>query len=183
MSLPPPPIPAVPLGYAPPPREGRPGILTALGIVSLIVACLSCLASLGGIASAIVFLAMSGMSFPVPTPPTPRVYTGGAVTENGLTVNPAESPDAMPPPQRSIVIAALNSKRYITPQRRQHLDLLLNNSGAKIFPYVTGSTTTGQIMRDITDSGGAANQPQWFVVGAGRIEVDDDRAIFRPSGA
>src|SRR2546429_7800453 len=97
MTIPPPPIPAVPLGYAPPPREGRPGIVTAIGVASLVVACLGGIASLSGIASGIAFLVMGRMKFPAPPAPVP-VYSTSAVgvTAGGMVVDPRQSPNAMP---------------------------------------------------------------------------------------
>src|SRR6476469_9071206 len=76
------PIPAQalePLSYQMPPVNRRPGILTAVGIISIIVACLSGLSSCGGIASSVMFLTMRNMTIPMPPPPAPAARTGAGL--------------------------------------------------------------------------------------------------------
>jgi hypothetical protein len=54
-----------PLEYAAP-KSGRPGILTAVGIISIIVGAMSVLGSLAGVFSGFMYLRMSSMTFPAP---------------------------------------------------------------------------------------------------------------------
>jgi hypothetical protein len=65
MSMPPPDFenPYQPIEYAQPaPR--RPGVLTAVGIISIVLGSLSVLMSCGGVFSGIMYLNMAGMTFP-----------------------------------------------------------------------------------------------------------------------
>src|SRR5207249_4938957 len=66
------PIPPVSLGmlnYQEPQAGKRPGILTAVGVLSIVIGCLSGLQGLGGIASGAMMLVMSSMTFPMGVPP------------------------------------------------------------------------------------------------------------------
>jgi hypothetical protein len=67
-----------PLDYAGFAAPRRPGILTAVGVISIVVGSLSALMSVSGIFSAVVFLTMSHMTFPA-----------GPVVVNPATTNPA----------------------------------------------------------------------------------------------
>jgi hypothetical protein len=51
-------------------RPKRPGILTAVGIISIVVGSLSVLASVSGVASGVIYIVMSHVRFPVPPQPT-----------------------------------------------------------------------------------------------------------------
>jgi hypothetical protein len=79
MSQPPPGYPPSyePLGYAQP-IAPRPGILTAVGIISIVVGALSALASLMGIASGFMYIAMANIQVGMPMPTT--MPGGTAVT-------------------------------------------------------------------------------------------------------
>ena len=95
----PPPVPET-LAYSSirPPRDKRPGVLTALAIVSIVIGGFSVLNGVGGVVSAVMLYAMSGMTFPppgvVPPPPTPApttsttVVTGSSVAVNVVATSP-----------------------------------------------------------------------------------------------
>ena len=77
------------------------GIMTAVGVVSIVIACFSALSNLGSIASAALFMTMSRMAFPMPvatTGPT-TVPTTGPATTASVAVVPTTmmSPFQMPP--------------------------------------------------------------------------------------
>jgi hypothetical protein len=71
MSLPPniPEPPQPPLEYAMA-RPQRPGILTAVGIISIVVGSLSILASVSGVVTGAMYIVMSHIRFPMPPQPT-----------------------------------------------------------------------------------------------------------------
>src|SRR5580658_6991041 len=71
MSIPPPIYgsPPGPLEYAAP-IPMRPGILTAVGVLSIIFGAISALVSGGGVLSGIIYLAMSNIHIPMPIPAT-----------------------------------------------------------------------------------------------------------------
>jgi hypothetical protein len=73
-----------PLEYASPVRT-RPGILTAVGIISIIVGSLGVIGSLGSVVSGIMYLAMSNMTFPttVTVQQAPATMPGTAGAQGG----------------------------------------------------------------------------------------------------
>jgi len=183
------PLPAVPLDF--PPRgqrtfERRPGVITGIGVASIVVALgtmLGCL-FIGGWA-----LAMFAMSQRPPmvftTPPAPVM--GAPVIQQG----PEEDAiNGLPKAQRQLVIRALGQAKLLTPYNRvRQVDALLANSGRTIFPTATPGASVAIIRQNITDSGvlpsASATKigPHYYIVGTGRIEVYDDHAVFRPTGA
>jgi hypothetical protein len=72
-----------PIEYAQPVPGGRPGVLTALGIVSIVLGSFSVIASFSGIVSGIMYLTMfNRMTF---TPPTTQPVMTTTQTANGAT--------------------------------------------------------------------------------------------------
>src|SRR5437773_10209951 len=70
----PPPLPIGPLSYDVPSFRGRPGIVTAMGVMSIVIACASALASVVGLvwSVAMVVAAQAPAAFtPPPLPPPP----------------------------------------------------------------------------------------------------------------
>jgi hypothetical protein len=185
----PPPIPAQPvetLSYALPPTNRRPGILTAVGIISIVVGCLSGLSSCGGVFSGVMFATLSSRMFATPpspatpTPPAPNA-SRATVTIGGLPWDEADMEDGLEPPETRKVTNVLSRTRSLSDPRRQHLGILLAAHGKVIFPTVTGSSSEADIARAITGGGITADGANWYTVGTGRIEINDQRAHYRPS--
>lgn len=184
-SEPPPlPIPLATLAYAPPPQNRRPGIMTAVGVISIVLASLSLLASLGGVFSNMAMLAMSRVTMPitiVPPGATTAKPSTETVTADGITVDPRGSADGMSFELCRKVIEAIDATRPMNQTRRKHLDLLLRNSGQKMFPLVTDATTVPDIRGKLSwrDTGPSID---YIYIPTGTIQVSDRFATFRPSG-
>jgi hypothetical protein len=194
MTYPPqPPLPVAPLYYGTPPRRGRPGLITAMGVMSIVVASLSGLASLWGVLGAFGMFMMSRLpAIPPPAPAPPAVQTtgsgGGTAVVGGMVVDPASAEDGLPEPHKSLVAEVLCRGKNVNEKRRRQIDLLLTVAGQKIFPFVRPGISPQTIEANISESGrlpsvSAAPGPYYFVVGSGRIEVYDDHALFRPDGS
>jgi hypothetical protein len=182
MSYPPPPMPVSPLGYdmAGGMRRGRPGIITAIGVISIVVAGLSGIFSLGGVFYAFTMFTVSKMPVPVPVPTTipatgagsstttpgaqgssladdgssATPASGGVVTVGGVEVNAAESEDALNDEQRQVVITTLSRMSGLSDGRQKHLDLLLSVAGKKVMPVASSPAITMQKIRaNVTDVG------------------------------
>jgi uncharacterized membrane protein YphA (DoxX/SURF4 family) len=100
-SLPPiPGDPVSPLAYAMPFSEARlrPGLITAVGIISIVVGSLSALGSLSGAASAVVFMTMSKIKFPPPPPAVPATMPAStSVVTFTATATTAPTPTSVVP--------------------------------------------------------------------------------------
>jgi hypothetical protein len=197
----PPPLPISPLQYDSRMHEARPGIITAMGVMSIILGSIGALMSLSSIFSTFVFLAMARTTIPMP-PPTPGPMNvtvnsptgggggspGGSVMVGGIPTTADTSDDTMPEAQRQIVIDTLGSMSNIDEQRQQQLDLLLSVSGQKVFPF-GDRITRDLIRRNVTERGTLPPSPNggagatYFLIGTGRLELYDDHAVFRPDGS
>ncbi len=90
MSQPPPgyPTPYEPLGYAQP-VSPRPGVLTAGGVISIVVGALSALASLMGIASGFMYIAMANVQVKMAMPVATTMPAGTSVVTFTSTTAPS----------------------------------------------------------------------------------------------
>ena len=182
------------MGYATPMRGGRPGIVTALAVFSIIVACLGVLGSVvAGLASTgflvtaervVPMLLTAAANPPVgmttTTPPPPVTAPAG----------PVVGPNGMDEAQRLVVINGLLYLQPLSPERQAQVDAILATAGKKIFPpgpEAGGPAATPQgIAATVQDSGEmfTARQdqvgPHYFVTPTGRLVVHDTRAVFEP---
>jgi hypothetical protein len=128
---------------------------------------------------------------PLPAPPVaPTSATGPAAiaTSGGFPINVADSPDALGEAERTLLIAHFRGVRKIEATREEQLNLLLAVAGRKMFPAVSPKTSPQTLRASITESGrlpgvGGKPGPDFFLIGAGRIELHDDHAFFRPNGS
>src|SRR5688572_3609967 len=155
------PIPVAPLQWpeAPPVRRGKPGLVTAMGIMSIIVACLSGFANFVLTFVAIGMLAAS-RGPAVWTPPTPQVQVapvgpgGETAIVGGVEIDPSQSEDGIHDENvRPMVIAGMTRARALDESRRKQLDLLLRVAGRSIFPFISPGTQPQTIRANVSDSG------------------------------
>jgi hypothetical protein len=171
----------------PPPADSRPGVLTALGIISIVVGVITLLVNGGmavvsgygylmisdrqGTAAATASPTVSATPAAaiVPVPPNLAAYTGDCVAAEGLRR-----------PARRAVIDALQAKRgmALSPDRFAMLDRLLAEAGALAF----GSD--GRLAGELHDTGTKADSsPAMRITNAqGLVEVDYNTATFTPAG-
>jgi hypothetical protein len=171
------PLPVQPLQYVIPAYRGRPGLITAIGVISIVLASLGILGGLFSVLQASGYYMMSIMSTRVTARATSRsvVVTAPApVPVNGGTV-PGAGPRGMNDVERRAAAAALTRLRPMTPRRKSQLDAILAQAGKDM--AVDDVTASG--VMDETRSGEAP--PDYFVTPAGRLEVFNDRAVFFPS--
>lgn len=175
------PIPVVPLGYGTPVQSGRPGLVTTIGVMSIIIGTLSVLCSFGlGIYSVIFF--MIGKSNAV-------AGARGPVRATVVMTTPAnqDDSDALDAGARETVVAGLTrSTGPLSAPRQGMLDRLLAAHGRQIFKTPPRDLTQQAVAVSVSSSGrlpgtGGKSGADYFEVGEGRIEVYDDHAVFFPS--
>lgn len=162
------PLRAIPLGS---PGQ-RPGLITLIGIASIVVAVLSLTTAIGWILWAVVLYTRSQVMTALMTPPAAPI----AVVESPATLNPE---------QRKTIIEGFMRLQVIDDNRANLLDALLAEHGLTILPLAANDVSAEGIARVISDHGtmpsaAGARQPQYFIVGNGRIEIYDTHALFRP---
>src|SRR5215813_5095705 len=137
MSQVPPPMPdpqqyavpmARPLQYAQPLRA-KPGVITAVGITSIVLGSLGIMTNLG--------LGLQGAVFWLMTSMAPGMFSQGAGA-------------AMTPGQSQLIVSTWSQFRPLSPRRRQVLDRFLLDQGAKIL-----DTASAAVVRSDALSSGA----------------------------
>jgi hypothetical protein len=182
-----------PQHYAP----RRPGIITAIAILSITIGSLGIIT--GGLSALygtlFFFFTRQTAAFANVAPPpmvtSPRTAEStadgpvqAAVDANGELIVGDRGLDAA---KRKIILEVLASQRPLSDLRRRQLHALLADAGRDMFSNRGGAIDSTTIQQAITQSGelgsasGDAPAPDYFVIATGRIEVSDDRAIFEPT--
>jgi hypothetical protein len=165
------PIPeAVAVAYAMPDTSDiRPGIVTALGVSSIVVAVMQ-----AGTAIMVCFMAFALYIMSAMPPPQPYQPTVASTNfPNGLPIERAAMLS-----NRMTEIANLTSKRH------DSLDALLRQSGRDIAPnMLNGDINTASVKRFIVSNARTSEGHDLFLVAAGRIELSDTEATFEPEGS
>ena len=205
---PPPPQPYPPSNYppqswsAPPaytqPGAGRPGTVTAIGVMAIIVAALSIIGSFFSGCTSLYSIAAAEQSRMIAGARTTIATTGpggGGMTADGsVDEGQVDSPAPMNPAERDAIVRALHSKRRLTPPRRRQLEAFLDEYGKQVLFDPAGQPlTTARVLNHIGDVGGefaGPNRPttDFFDIkegsinkNPGRLLVYDDRILFRPA--
>lgn len=177
--------------------RSRPGLVTAIGVLSIVVACISALCSLVlGVETAGLFMlskmatAMSHTSTVTLANAGPNAVTTtvnltpaiGTSTSGAFTF--AAGPNELPEPQRSQVLAAFAEIQPLSDQQKLHLTKLLTEHGRQLFPDDGNALTAASIRAIVKEKSseraieGKVEGSSWYVIPAGRITLFDDRAVF-----
>ena len=177
-------VPAQALQYDSPATGTRPGLITAVAVMSIVIASLSGLASLVSGLQAAGYYMMSIVTSSAAaaqartkavTMAPPVVVGPGRVRQPGQAGVMEVGPQGMAPPQRQAAVAALTKRQPLTPSSKRQLDAILAAAGNSF--GVDEVTEAGMMPQ--TAKG---DPPQaYFVTRAGRLEVSHDRATFFPS--
>ncbi len=184
-------LPPLPEGY----MEGtwgrtirRPGIVTAVGIISIVVGSLGIFGGgLSSLYSAIFYMvgqttqAMANAAAMAPpaqvaAAPSAPAFTPIETEDDGVESN-----------IRSSIIEGLRSARPINANREQQLEALLAKDGKFIVPLSEKGVSSLAVSQSIGSRGrlpamnGQGEGADYFELPTGRIEVDDDRALFAPN--
>jgi len=183
MSMPPQPypspLPVQPIAYSTP-VSYRPGLITAIGVISIVVG------SLGLLFNGIAGLQAAGMVMisRVTQTAVARQAAAKQATAAVTTAAPVD-PVSMPQPDRQTVLKGLSMHRPITPARREQLDALLLKCGRQIFKLQGADLTVNVVKENVTESGRLPDAkggegPDFFAIGEGQIELADTYAKFVP---
>jgi hypothetical protein len=173
-----PPVPVQPIMYTTP-ASNRPGLITAIGVVSIVVGSLGLM--FNGIAGLQAFVMMMVSNASKAAATAQQAKTVAATAAPPKPVDPL----SMPSEDRQTVLRGLAMHRAISKPRREQLDALLLKCGRQIF-RLRGSDLTVEVVRQnvnesdqLPDAKGGEG-PDFFIVGEGRIELADDHAKFAP---
>lgn len=176
-------VPAQALQYDSPETGTRPGLITAVAVMSIVIASLSGLASLvSGLQAAGYYMMSIMTSSAAAAQARTKTVTMTTVAGPARVRQPGQAggvievgPQGMAAPQRQAAVAALTKRQPLTPASKRQLDAILTAAGNAIG------------VDEVTDAGmmpqtAKGDPPQaYFVTRAGRLEVSHDRATFFPS--
>ena len=199
----PPPVPlrALPLEYVHVQSARRPGLVTAIGVMSIIVASLSLIMNLSTSLQSVGMMFVSRIPSTGPGTVTTTAGPGGVFVATGtVTVAPATGSGGAPahsgdgtnpirgwpPAPRAAAVQALREIRPLNEAQRARLDALLAECGGDVFPFDASAATPAQVKANVSEHGvrrsGTTNAgADYFVTGAGRIEVSSELAAFVPA--
>jgi hypothetical protein len=163
-----------PISYGTPTAAGaRPGLLTAVGILSVVIGVFGIFlnASIGITAFGMMVASRATRAIAAAaTPPTtPRVIDD----------------DAMSPRERRAVIDGFSQLHPLSSTRRRQLDAILLEGGRRMIPGAGSMLTPSYVRGNISDSGrlpdaDGGEGPDYFILGRGRLELSDTHAVFYP---
>lgn len=187
------PVPAEALPYSVPFQHARPGIITAIGVMCIVVACLSGIGSLGSGFYGFVFWVMSrataSMSATATTASTTTTTTTGSgasyswTTNSGTSavVNPSPTATpALPAADASAVVIELSKTLSLDGPHLRELDNLMRSHGRQVFGVDQDASVGAATVRsDVTEHGTDADKGSiYFTTAQGRVDIYGDRATF-----
>jgi hypothetical protein len=176
------PVPAETLPYVIPDRAGRPTLITAIGVLSIVLACIGgfwgLITTFQALGLYMTSVMASSFAAQAKAAQSAAQTTAMAVAQQGGAEVAAVGPRGMSKQEREAAVASLTRLQPLTPARGRQLDAILASSGHDIAPgEVTDSGRMPQMHSD-------EQPPNYFVTPRGRLEVFNDRAVFFPvSGA
>lgn len=173
---------AQPLNYVAPPRVLRSGLVTAIGVMSVVLGALSILV---GLLFGVQSVAMMAFTSSATVTARGTLVSSGAGTQ-GTAASQYQSPRGWDPAAARVAVAALSEVQALTVEQQQQLESLLLEFGQDVFPFDADQATSARVKSSVSDSGALRSQSGlgavYFVVGNGRIELSDRDATFLPSG-
>jgi hypothetical protein len=178
--------------------RGRPAIVTALGVVSIIVAMFSVIGSLFSGCTGLMTMSnarRAAVSMRAPSPTTMKSVTVNATPATPGIGNEPAGPDGLSPANRRVVIGAMKNRLrvYLTPQREQQIDAFLARHGKAVLSDPSDALTNRKVFDHLAEVGQeystpGTTPPAYFVFRGGticklpgRLRVMDDRWVYEPS--
>jgi hypothetical protein len=161
--------------------------VTAIGVLSICVAALTAFGSLCGAYRSFAMVMFSTIASNIPAfggmgPATPVITTA---------TNPSAAPgeyvpmNGYPSAARQAVLTEMTAVHPLSAPRRIMLDMVLSDAGITLFALGQAPPTTSQVRSGISASGRSTETARppvrdYFVLGTGRLEIQDNRADFFP---
>jgi hypothetical protein len=168
--------------FAPP---AKPGVITAIGVLSIVLASLSIITSAVTSVQALVQSAFLG-TYRVVANATAARATLAAAQAAATQPTPA-APLGLAFDQRQIVIAEMSAQQSLSPARQAQLDDLLAQNGQTMLGLPSAQVTPQAVRSAVLSSsrgrslGQGQSGPSLFETTGGRIELYDGNGVFRPS--
>ena len=166
------PVPVQALPYSIPARSGRPGLVTAIAVLCIVIGCLSGWVSFTMGMEAVAFYVASKVSG-MASPRSVVVSTGGAVPSPGSTF--------LPPGDTAVATNELTKQLSVSNAYVRELNKLMRSHGREILGVDEDTPVTAASIRaaitDVTPPG-ADGAPAHFATTAGQVDIYPDHAVF-----
>ena len=166
---------------------GRPGGITTIGVLSVVLACLSLFTGLASGMWSFAILTISLAQSRAQAVPMVQASPNGPISNATTPVAETIGPRGMPLSQRQLMIAGLSRTQPLSPGRKAQVDELLIEYGTDVIALSGNDLTSDAVAANVSSSGqlptadGSSNGTQFFTLGQGRLEVGDDHAVFFPA--
>ncbi len=151
---------------------GRPGVVTAVGVVSIVLAIVQAISAFGWLG----FAFTSMVTAQVQQRQTAMMNMGAYAVQPGVDA----APKGFPEPVARAVVQGLVRRHALSGTRQSHVRKLLMQQGRELLPFVEDATVSSQrIAAQVSDCGPMGGSSDYYEVGQGRLEVTDQQAIFR----
>lgn len=167
-------------------RPYRPGSVTALGILSIIVASLTFVGVVIGVAQASVQLAMVQASRAMAMVTAAQRAQAQQQQQAAVAAGLPAKEQGLPPVERDVAISVFAARQSLSNERMAQLDAVLAEGGQTILSVRPGFMTSGVVRAAIQSTAvgrsARSNQagPAIFNLSKGALELYDDHAVFRP---
>jgi hypothetical protein len=168
--------------YAPP---AKPGVVTAIGVLSIVLASLSIIASAVSSVQALVQTAFLGSYRVVASVTAARAAAQAA--QAAATQPTAAAPLGLAFDERQVVITEMVAQQPLSAARQAQLDDLLAQAGQTVLGLKPGQVSPPVVRMAIVSSsrgrslGPGQPGPALFETVAGKIELYDGNGVFRPT--
>ena len=168
----PPAMPAQALPYSVPGTYARPGIITAIGVMCIVVACLSGLGSL--------ISGMYGFGFWVMSRVTASMAATTATSATVSGGSGSSGSQALPPGDAAAAVNEMTKTLSLDGQHVRELDKLLRLHGREVFGVEEDqSVSAGTVRSALTGHGtNPATGAVYFTTAQGRVDIFRNRATF-----
>ncbi|HEX8521937.1 MAG TPA: hypothetical protein VF669_06745 [Tepidisphaeraceae bacterium] len=183
------PLPAIPVTNVPA-FAHRPGIVTAIGWLSIVV-CVATMALCFAIfiGCTVMFARAQSGAASRAIAKQQRPATRITVAKPAQEIFPVDPMNGLGASKRSAVLSALSRVRPMSSARRDQANALLSQAGQRMFPMTAATAVDLRVVQNnvtahgVLPSARGGEGPTYFVIGTGRVEIYDDHAVFRPTGS
>lgn len=169
------PVPVQALPYSGPMQYGRPGLITAIGVMSIVIACLSGFGSLVTGMYGFGFWMMSKMSASM-TAPSATVSVTSSSTNVGMHLSTKQS---LTVGDAAVAVNELTKALSLDAARVRELDQLMRSHGREVLGgEEDDSVSAASVRGSVTEQGRGEDGSIYFVTPQGRVDLYTNRAAF-----
>jgi hypothetical protein len=171
-----PPIPAQSLAYSVPESARKPGIVTTIGVMCIVIACLSAFASFISGTYSVGFYFVSQFQSSMAT--ARATMMSASVATTAPSNSPSGNSTALPAGDAGVAVNAIDSMLSLDPPKVRELDRLMRRHGREVFGGDDDTPLTAATVRSAITSSHHGTNKSDFTTAQGTVEIFSDLATF-----